>query len=876
MRFAAGTHLGPFEILSSLGAGGMGEVYRARDTRLDRTVAIKLLPSELVTAPGRVERFRQEARAIARITHPNICTLHDVGEDGSAIFLVMEYVAGATLAERLEDGPLPVSLALRIAIGIADALDHAHRHGVVHRDLKPGNIMLTRGGVKLLDFGLAKLKERDEQIPLETTASGRLTDVGAIVGTIPYMAPEQLQGREIDARTDIFSFGVVLYEMVSGRRPFAGDSRVSLMAAIVSAEPPPLKSLQPQTPASFERLILRCLAKDPDDRWQTARDLAAELRWIAGDGSGTPTVASGTIRGRRRAALWGAVAGAAASAAVLATVVASMWPAPSVTQYLQATFRRGAVSAARFTPDGESVVYSASWEGQPYGAFLGRPFNPDARDLQLKDARIMSIAPAGDMAVLFGPQNIAGTFEPRMLARIPLAGGARDDLLTGVVEADWIPGTDTLAVVRDPGSNRQWTVEFPAGTIVHEAPAAWSLRVSPDGSRVAFFEGVLSDAPQSTITVIDRSGRKSTVASGWATGFGLAWAPSGAEVWFTATRPEPGEYAPSLHAVSLSGVVRHVHHSPDWLVLHDISVDGRVLLSRNTIAINLVCRQPGHTSDRDLTWAFAASVNGISADGRTIVFENALAAGVTSSSGNPVIMHRNVDGSPAIPIGEGAGAALSPDGKWVLALQGENLVLLPTGVGAMVTLPKGDVAHVGEAAWLSDSKQIVFTGRSASGTPRGYVQEIPAGLPRPVTPEGVALAGKAAVRDDASVLGRAGTSWVLFSIHGGDARPVAALKPEDMPLQWSHQGRYVYAVDNAQGTIHAEGQFFEGVRSSAVDVFRVELATGSRTLWKTLAPFDPVGVEDMRETLVMTPEAQSYCYSYMRRLGDLFVVEGLK
>jgi hypothetical protein len=876
MRFAAGTHLGPFEILSSLGAGGMGEVYRARDTRLDRTVAIKLLPSELVTAPGRVERFRQEARAIARITHPNICTLHDVGEDGSAIFLVMEYVAGATLAERLEDGPLPVSLALRIAIGIADALDHAHRHGVVHRDLKPGNIMLTRGGVKLLDFGLAKLKERDEQIPLETTASGRLTDVGAIVGTIPYMAPEQLQGREIDARTDIFSFGVVLYEMVSGRRPFAGDSRVSLMAAIVSAEPPPLKSLQPQTPASFERLILRCLAKDPDDRWQTARDLAAELRWIAGDGSGTPTVASGTIRGRRRAALWGAVAGAAASAAVLATVVASMWPAPSVTQYLQATFRRGAVSAARFTPDGESVVYSASWEGQPYGAFLGRPFNPDARDLQLKDARIMSISRAGDMAVLFGPQNITSTFGARTLARIPMAGGARDDLLTGVVEADWIPGTDTLALVRDPGSNRPWTVEFPAGTIVHEAPAAWSLRVSPDGSRVAFFEGVLSDAPQSTITVIDRSGRKSTVASGWATGFGLAWAPSGAEVWFTATRPEPGEYAPSLHAVSLSGVVRHVHHSPDWLVLHDISVDGRVLLSRNTIAINLVCRQPGHTSDRDLTWAFAASVNGISADGRTIVFENALAAGVTSSSGNPVIMHRNVDGSPAIPIGEGAGAALSPDGKWVLALQGENLVLLPTGVGAMVTLPKGDVAHVGEAAWLSDSKQIVFTGRSASGTPRGYVQEIPAGLPRPVTPEGVALAGKAAVRDDASVLGRAGTSWVLFSIHGGDARPVAALKPEDMPLQWSHQGRYVYAVDNAQGTIHAEGQFFEGVRSSAVDVFRVEFATGSRTLWKTLAPFDPVGVEDMRETLVMTPEAQSYCYSYMRRLGDLFVVEGLK
>jgi hypothetical protein len=876
MRFAAGARLGPFEILASLGAGGMGEVYRARDTRLDRTVALKLLPRELVTAPGhRVERFRQEARAIARITHPNICTLHDVGEDGSAIFLVMEHVDGTTLARRLEDGPLPLPLAQRTAIAIADALDHAHRHGIVHRDLTPGNIMLTRDSVKLLDFGLAKLKERDEQIPLEATASARLTDVGTIVGTIPYMAPEQLQGRDVDARTDIFSFGVVLYEMLCGRRPFAGDSRISLMSAIVSAEPPSLTSLQPQVPASLERLILRCLAKDPDDRWQTARDLAAELRWIATDGPGTPTVASDTIRRPRRAALWGVVAGAVASAAVLATVAASMWPAPSVVGYLPSTFRRGAVSSARFTPDGQSIVYSASWEGQPYDIFLGRPAAPDARDLQLKDARVLSISRAGDMAVVFGRQNIINTFGPNILARIPMAGGARHDLLTGVMEADWIPGTDTLAIVRDPGGNRPRTVEFPAGTIVHEAPEVWSLRVSPDGSRVAFFEGELSDAPKSTMTVIDRSGRKSTVASGWAAGFGLAWAPSGTEVWFTATRPEPGEFAPSLHAVSLSGVVRHVHHSPDWLVLHDISGDGRVLLTRNTIDINLVCKQPGDTSELNLTWALAASAMGISQDGRTVVFENELEAGV-SRSGNPVIYRRNVDGSPAIRIGEGIGAALSSDGKWVLALDGENLVLLPTGVGAMVTLPKGDVAQVGEAAWLGDSKHIVFTGRSASGTPRGYVQEIPAGLPRPVTPEGVALAGKAAVRDDASVLGRVGTSWVLFPIRGGDARPVAALKPEDIPLQWSHQGRYVYAVDDAQGTIHAEGQFFEGVRSSAVDVFRVEVATGSRTLWKTLAPSDPVGVEDMRETLVITPDAQTYCYSYMRRLGGLLVVEGLK
>jgi len=358
MRFSSGARLGPFEILAPLGAGGMGEVYRARDTRLDRTVAIKLLPSEIMNAPGRrVERFRQEARAIARITHPNICTLHDVGEDGPAIFLVMEYIEGVTLARRLEDGPLPMPVALRAAIGIADALDHAHRLGVVHSDLKPGNVMLTRDSVKLLDFGLAKLKARDEQGPNDATRT-RLTETGTIVGTVPYMAPEQIEGRDVDARTDIFSFGVVLHEMICGRRPFAGDSRAALMAAIVAAEPPPLSSLQPQVPASLERLVGRCLAKDPDDRWQTARDLAAELRWIADAGSGTAAATPAPAHRPRRTLLRGGVAGAALTAAVFAVALPWLRTRPAVAQYQQVTFRKGVVSSARFTPDGQSVVYT--------------------------------------------------------------------------------------------------------------------------------------------------------------------------------------------------------------------------------------------------------------------------------------------------------------------------------------------------------------------------------------------------------------------------------------------------------------------------------------------------------------------------------------
>ncbi len=451
------------------------------------------------------------------------------------------------------------------------------------------------------------------------------------------------------------------------------------------------------------------------------------------------------------------------------------------------------------------------------------------------------------MAVLFGPQNSTHTFGERTLARIPIAGGARRDMLTGVVDADWIPGTDTLAVIRDPGGGRPWTVEFPAGKIVHEARAAWSLRVSRDGSSVAFFEGpeMFASAPQAMITVIDKAGRKETLSRDWA-GFGLAWAPSGTEIWFTATRP--GLHAPQIRAVSLSGRERPVYTAPDWLVLHDISADGRVLLSRNSIRINLVCKRPADTREHDLTWYWAAFASSLSADGETVVFEDELGA---APSGNPTIFRRRVDGSPAVAIGEGTGGTLSPDGKWVLALSGESLVLLPTGAGPMVTLPKGNVSRVQgvsvleRATWL-DSKHIVFTGYTADGTPGGYIQEIPAGLPRAITPPDVVL-GKAAVRDGNFVLGRAGNTWMLFPIQGGDGRPVSALKPGDMPLQWSHDGRYVYTVDTVSG----------GARSPGPDVFRVDLVTGSRVFWKTLTPSDPVGVEDMRESVVLTPDAQS-------------------
>jgi Tol biopolymer transport system component len=303
-------------------------------------------------------------------------------------------------------------------------------------------------------------------------------------------------------------------------------------------------------------------------------------------------------------------------------------------------------------------------------------------------------------------------------------------------------------------------------------------------------------------------------------------------------------------------------------VLHDISADGRVLLSRNTIRVNAACQAPGEATERDLGWLVQSLANGLSPDGRTLIFSDGLTG--RTPKGNPTFFRRSTDGSPAVSLGESSGGgALSPDGQWVIGEMDGNLILLPAGAGSTVRLPKGDVVvpFGRSAAWLGDSRRIVFTGQPADGKPRGYIQEIPAGLPRAITPPDVFLSFKATVRDDRTLLGRLASTgmWRFFPIEGGEPQPVPALKPRDTPLQWSPDGRYVYTFEGAGRA-----------GSPAVEVFRVELTTGARVLWKTLSPSDPVGAETLTRTLLITPDARAYCYSYMRRLGDLFVVDGFK
>src|SRR6267378_889664 len=338
MALANGTKLGPYEIVAPLGSGGMGEVYRARDTRLDRIVAVKILPSHLSDNSTLRQRFEQEAKAISSLNHPHICILHDVGHQDGTDFLVMEYLEGETLAKLLEKGPLPLAQVLKYGVEIADALDKAHRQGIIHRDLKPGNIMLTKSGAKLLDLGLAKAALPLAAGVTRTAAVTRTTPVtqrGTIVGTFQYMSPEQVEGKEVDGRSDIFSFGAVLYEMLTGRRAFQGKSNLSVASAVLEKDPEPISTVQPMTPPALDRAIRRCLAKDPEDRWQTARDLELELKWIAEAGSqmGASALVVSHRNVRERVAL---PAAAALALIAIAFVIGYMLRAPKPPHPMQA------------------------------------------------------------------------------------------------------------------------------------------------------------------------------------------------------------------------------------------------------------------------------------------------------------------------------------------------------------------------------------------------------------------------------------------------------------------------------------------------------------------------------------------------------------
>ena len=863
MQLPAGQRLGPYEITAPLGSGGMGDVYRARDTRLARDVAVKVLPAKLAGDEERQRRFEVEARAASTLNHPNIVAIHDIGSHEGAPYVVQELLEGQTLRERLDEGALSTHKAVDYALQIARGLAAAHSRGVVHRDLKPANLFITRDGVvKILDFGLAKLTQNGEEDESNSDSTGlptmtRGTTPGSVLGTVGYMSPEQVKGQPADPRSDIFAFGAVLYEMVTGRRAFRGESAVETMSAILKEEPPEISSTTGRMPpAGLERLMMHCLEKRPEDRFQSARDMVFDLEAV----SGVTTLGSGAQAALRdqesSRKLWTRLAVGAAALVALGVAYGLGREAVDISAptYRQVTYRRGKVGAARFAPDEATFVYSASWEGRPAEVFTGRFGNPDARSLGVEGTTLSAVADNGEMIVGYRPEK-----GERTLARVPLTGGALRDILTDFEFADWTRDGSQFAVTRFEGSGR---LEYPVGTTLLEGQGRLAHpRVSRDGERVAIIEHPILADDHGRVSVVDRTGERTLLSDGWASIQGLAWSPDGDEVWFTAARQ--GALC-GLHAVDLEGRMRTITTAPGRLIIQDIAPDGRVLLVHELKRGEVYGRGPGAEEEISLSWRDYTFVADLSRDGRHVLLSE---SGEAGGPGYGVYL-RGTDGSPAVRLGPGRPFALSPEGEWALTMPldpPERLVLLPTGAGEERTLLLAPLVNGQSGSWFPDGERLLLLANEPGRPPRLFERSLePEAVPRPITPEGVIGLPRSLTPDGRHVgaasfdAGR--LSVALYPVEGGDPVPVPEIAPGANPAGWNEDGSGFFVTRK------------DGDRTS---IYLVDAKTGTETLLHEIEPVDPAGIDEFGYALV-SADGSAYAYTVHRTLSTLFLVDGLK
>ena len=560
-----GKVLGHYRVLEKIGSGGMGEVYRASDERLGRDVAIKILKPSLAHDQDRLRRFEQEARAAAALSHPNIVAIYDIGMHDGAPYIVSELLEGQTLRERLLNGPIPRRQALDYAQQIAQSLVAAHEKRIVHRDLKPENLFLTKDGrIKVLDFGIAKLLSSgfDSEAGEAGSIASMTTQTrsGSMLGTVAYMSPQQLRGKSVDHRSDIFSFGAILYEMLTGKRAFDGDTQVDTITAILKEDPPEMIREGRDIPSAFEHVVRHCLEKEPENRFQSARDLAFALSTLSDVTTGTHVLPFRLSSTRLRTWL-PRIVGALLLAALALYVGVRLRTAQNP-DYRRVTFERGTVYSARFTPDGRTVVYGASWNGGPLQIYSTIPDSLQARPLDLNSAYLLGISRGGELALtLRGRPGSRLDFEGGVLAESPMINGMPREILQDVTWADWSPSGEVAVVHHKDGRDR---LEFPIDKPLYETNGSISnLRFSPDGSRIAFLDHPKRWDDGGSVCVIDLAGNRTTLSSGWGWAFGLAWAPKGNEVWFSAV--ESGSSNRSLWAVSLSGAPAQSSHRSRWL-----------------------------------------------------------------------------------------------------------------------------------------------------------------------------------------------------------------------------------------------------------------------------------------------------------------------
>jgi eukaryotic-like serine/threonine-protein kinase len=863
----AGHCIGPYEVTGLLGAGAMGEVYRARDRKLNREVALKVLPPVFAVDSDRLERFKREAQMLAALNHPHIAAIYGFEDSATDQALVLELVEGPTLAEVIARGPLGSPETLSIARQIADALEAAHDKGIMHRDLKPANIkMAGNGSVKILDFGLAKVWDGAPGALLSGTPTVTMSQLGdrAILGTPAYMSPEQARGRHLDKRTDIWSFGCVLFEMLAGRTAFGGETISDTIARVLERDIE-WSALPATVPARVRDLLRRCLQKDPNRRLRDIGDARIELDELLTAAAPVPdVVAPRAATGksvRRQSVLAIAIGGIVIASAVIGIFLAQSNRDDAQPVFRQLTFRHGSLRGARLASDGQTVVYGAAWSGTPPQVYVVRAESPQSGSIGLAHAGVFSVSSKGELAVALGCRlnwgECTGT-----LARVPMTGGTPLELVKDVHVADWSPDGENMAVVSF--ASGRYRLEYPVGRVLYEPPG-WITyaRLSPQGDHIAFLDHPRLGDIGGSVVVIDTTGNRATLSSGWQSLQGLAWASSGQEIWFTGSRTSRGGSS-SLYAVSTAGRERTIFSSPGTLKLNDVSRSGDVLLTRGTTRGGIMALGAEGTKDRELSWFDYSTVGDLSADGKTLLFFE-WGEGVGAKS---TIFIRKTDGSDAVRLGEGRPLALSPDARWALAVQGDTpgeLVLLPAGTGEVRRLPRGAIAeYLDWAAWSPDGRRVYLAAREASDVRRTYVQDVDGGDPRPVTPEGfVGLLLSPDGRTLATV-DRYG-EYYLYSVDGSSQpRPIPGYLDGDVLLQWSSDGQSVFSREAGNLVLR---------------IHRLDLATGDRRFWKELVPPDPTVLIDIGSDpgqVRVTPDGKSYAYTYWTFEGELYLVLGLK
>jgi hypothetical protein len=853
VRLSPGLRIGPYEVLAALGTGGMAEVYRARDTRLGRDIALKVVNETLVRDPDLLRRFEQEARVAGSLNHPNLVSVFDVGDHDGSPYLVTELLQGESLRAKLMRGRIPVLTALDWAAQMARGLAAAHARGIVHRDVKPDNLFVSADGqVKLLDFGIAKLSQGQPAGPHglnEGTLQPDATAPGSVLGTPGYMSPEQVRGDPVDARTDLFAVGAVLYEMLTGQRAFPGATFVETGYAILHQDPP---SFPTDLPRSVVQVVQRCLEKEAGRRFQSASDLAFALDVLRGPIT-APAPALRTVPVKSRRARWIVALLALALCLAAAAVVAarSLRRSPAEPRVEQVSFRWGTVTGARFTPDGR-VIFSAAFEGQPEELY-SRPGSGSAQAIGVRDASLAAISRTGELAVLLHPSFSFFLARRGTLARVPEAGSAPRALAEDVEFADWSPNGE-LAFTRVVGRTR--VLEFPAGRVLYRTEGWIShLRFSHAGDRIAFLHHPVFADDAGEVVVLDTSGQARTLGRRWPRTYGLAWSPDDREVLFAAGKVLRN----TVMAVSTSGEERTVYQHLTDLRLEDVARDGSALLSSQVERSELVYVPSAGSPGRMLSFSdWTSGVGALSADGQILFSAN---APTERTDGTEVAVIRSTDGSPARVLGDGKANDLSPDGRWALVTSpGGSVLALPTGPGSAREIPSPGV-EVWSARWFRDGRRLIALARSPSG-PGVHLYLLDGGSNPPRRVSDLPMTNRAVALSP-------------------DERRVAVVGPEERVLLVSLQDGRVKEVPGTTGTprrwaterelwLSRSGQNMPAENT----VLRVDVETGKTLEERVYRPADPGGTTS-RSDLEISPDGKAVAYTEGRIVGSLYLVRGL-